>query len=193
MAERLCLVVCPLFEIEVRAALDRLGTINVVVNSFPKSCETLKVTPEAVSHLITQTSDDCTILVLICSYAMRKPKEAEPRTRQRVHILDQCFDLLIEPEQLAKLQDAGAHLFTPRMLASWPNTLAGWGFDQQTARAFFGESTTILIGIDTYGDARLSEDLASLSRYLDIPSEVVATNQKHFESCISALVTAYSH
>jgi len=193
MAERLCLVVCPLFEVEVRAALGRLGTINVVVKSFPKSCEAMKETPGKDDNIITQAVDDCTTLVLICSYAMRKPKEAEPRTRHRVHIVDQCFDLLMEPEQLAKLQDAGAHLFTPIMLASWPNTLTGWGFDQQTARAFFGESTSLLIGIDTYGDAGLAEDLASLSRYLNIPSEVVAANHKHLESCISTLVAAYSH
>ena len=73
-----------------------------------------------------------------------------------------CFELLAGHEFLEPLLKQGCYLLTPGWLARWREYIKRWGFDQNTAREFFAESTPRLVLLDTLVDPNSAKELEGI-------------------------------
>lgn len=80
-----------------------------------------------------------------------------------------CMDILAGPEVLEHERAGGGWLLSGGWILHWREHLAAWGFDQDTARAFFGESVRELIWLETSPDARVTQHLIAMAEYLALP------------------------
>ena len=84
-----------------------------------------------------------------------------------------CFHLVAPPALVDHLIAQGGYLLTPGWLANWQEQIAGWGFDQPTARQFFQETTQRLVLLDTGIQPGSRDDLAAMGAFLGLPWQVV--------------------
>lgn len=99
-----------------------------------------------------------------------------PRGAQKTLVAlaaQQCFYLVAPGDLVDSFIADGAYLMTPGWLADWRRRLGAWGFDQDTTRQFFQETTTklVLLDIGVYGDCRA--ELDAMAAYLDLPFQVL--------------------
>ena len=105
----------------------------------------------------------------------------------KLHLLDQCWEMLLSTTQINQLQEKGGHLFTSKMINSWQETFSFWGFDQATAQMFFQESTKELVVLDIYNLVDINK-IESLSNYLDIPFSIINIPESLLRSNIEKII-----
>lgn len=84
-----------------------------------------------------------------------------------------CFYLVAPSAMVDHLIAEGAYLMTPGWLLNWRQQIAAWGFDQETAREFFHETTKKLTLLNTSVGGNCHAELSALGRYLDLPTESI--------------------
>jgi PAS domain S-box-containing protein len=100
----------------------------------------------------------------------------------------QCFHLVAPEAMVDALIAEGAYLLTPGWLAQWRQHLSAWGFDQQTAREFFQESTRELVLLDTGVNGESHGDLAAMGQYLGLPWRVIPVGLEVLRLSLEGLV-----
>ncbi len=85
----------------------------------------------------------------------------------------QCFYLIAPAPMVDALIAEGAYVMTPGWLLQWEQHLLAFGFDRETARQFFQESTTELVLLDTGVDKEISSKLSAMAEYLALPCRTI--------------------
>ena len=109
----------------------------------------------------------------------------------RVKKLRGCHELLMARETVEDLSGKGAYLLTPGWLSHWSRYLKQWGFDQKTARAFFGESTTSLVLLDTMVDPERLKYLQKFAQFLDLPFQTIRVGLDFMRLTLANTVLAW--
>lgn len=86
---------------------------------------------------------------------------------------EQCLHVLAPSALVAHHTAAGAYVVPPGWVSSWPDRLASWGFDRTTASAFFRESVTSIVMLDTGAWPDASQRLQELSEHIGVPVRTV--------------------
>jgi len=106
----------------------------------------------------------------------------------KVHHVEQCFYLFMQPQLVNHYMAKGYHLITPGWLSGWKNQIEHvMGFDQQSARRFFQETAKRLLLVDTGTDAESAGRLADMAEYLDIPSERIKVGLDFYSHLLKRL------
>lgn len=174
MTTRRGVLVCTTFQREVEEALrlERLADVEII--ALPCACAVAD--PSGVRadlERLTQSSgfDPLVVLGGPCLRAgERKFLASRPAT---VVCIDRHFDLFLPEALVRRYIEEGAYLLTPGWLAGWRERLQQWGFDQETAPAFFGESCSRLVLLDTGMEPGSGDQLASMAAFVGRPMETV--------------------
>jgi hypothetical protein len=187
--DQLTLLVCRHFQSEAEAAVAAEKFGDVLVRAYAPAC-TQPHLSESILEGLPQPAGNHrsdTILLGGCYLASRE-KQADLEGRCTIHHLDHCLYLFAGRELIDEMIDSGAYLFTPGWLAEWRGHLAEWGFDQPTARSYFGESVRRLVLLDTGSETGSAEALAAFAGYVNLPSETLRVGMDQFRSILSRIV-----
>lgn len=160
------LEVCAYFEPEVRAALDEEGIAGVELTTFRGGCDER---PVPVPPAVEETSRIS--ILRIGGHCM-----GVARSRHPLCEIDSCFDLLLGSAIVSRYFSQGAHLLTPSMLAAWRGHATALGLTAATAGAFFAESCTRMVLVDSGVVPLCAEELLAYSAFIGISVEVVPAN-----------------
>jgi diguanylate cyclase (GGDEF)-like protein len=188
-ADKLCLLICRHYIREVEAVLGSGDFGDVTVRAYPPPCSAPHLAPDAVQEILQAANAEGydTFLVSGCFFAARKLSMAlTPECG--INGVDQCFYLLAGKSLIDGYINAGAYMLSPGWLADWPAHIAQWGFDRTTARAFFGESISRLVMLDTGTDDRSSETLADFAAHISRPYQIVPVGLDYFRSLLSEII-----
>ncbi len=167
------ILVCETLRHEVAAVVESEGLANVKVITLPLDC----CRPANQSNHLNETVENCQNkydhLVLIGGNCTSKIRLTSSSDHCTITHIDGCFNLLLPEALVSKYQAEGAYLLTPGWLTGWPRHIKDWGFDQPTAQAFFEESCTRLVLLDTELDANSPALLADFSAFINKPFEVL--------------------
>ena len=167
MPKSLTLLVCSYLMGEVRAALEAEGLKDVEIATFTGDCDGLGKQPDIAEHV---PDADLKILGGAC-HRILKSNPNLPKG-SRVHPQSICFEMLLGQQTTEQLVRDGAHLLVPSMVRDWRTVSKGWGFDTQTAKAFFEESGRHLVLLDTGIGASCADDLRAFSEFAGLEVEV---------------------
>ncbi len=191
MADKLTLAVCQNFAREVAAAIAAEGWRDVAVATFRGSCGRPPVGWEDVFTAVGAAPGRGQVMVIgsaCCACLGAPPAELGPARVQR---LGQCFELVCGRRLVAEYQSGRAYLLTPGWLARWREYVDAWGFDQQTAREFFGEFAQKLLLLDTEVDAESIRHLSEFAAFLGLPAERVPVGLDHCRLYLRSLVAEW--
>lgn len=100
----------------------------------------------------------------------------------------QCFHLVAPPAMVDRLIAEGAFLMTPGWLSDWREHIAHWGFDQETARQFFQETTQKLVLLDTGVSGDSLAQLSAMGEYLGLAWQDIPVGMDMLKLSLERLV-----
>jgi signal transduction histidine kinase len=187
------LLICSTYQREFETIIQAEAWKNIHLHTFPQACIHPKLRKRAAEK-IRQTWGQCndqTLLVCEC-FALPKTEELGLKSFQ-VHHLDQCFYLLLNPLLVDHYMEQGAYLLAPGWLVGWRTHLERWGFDQDTGRKFFHETTQKLVLLDTRVNPRSQALLQEMGAYLDLPVESIPIGTDYLHQYLARIVADWQH
>ncbi|ATX82117.1 Protein of unknown function (DUF1638) [Mariprofundus ferrinatatus] len=154
--------------------------------NFPTSCGHPPTDWQKVIEA-DEEGDDAVLVLGGCCTSNLDPAQW-PDRRIKVHHVEQCFHLFMQPQLVNHYMAKGYYLITPGWLSGWKNQIERvMGFDQNNARAFFQETAKLLLLVDTGTDAESVQRLAGLANYLDIPSDRMEVGLGYYSQLLKCL------
>jgi diguanylate cyclase (GGDEF)-like protein len=171
------LFVCDNYAREFAWAIREGGLEDLDVVAFPCMCQDKKA--KAITQELLRTSqcggeEGCIICGKHCDILTVLPAD----NRLAVRSSDFCATPLAGEGLLSYLAQRGGYLLTLGWLKHWQERLAAQGFDQQTARSFFGDFCKELVFLDAGIEPQAEEMLQAMSQYLGLPYVVVPLQQE---------------
>ena len=189
MTPGLRLLVCRHFLRETEAIIAEAGWPEVTCSTYPELC----LHPQSTEAARRELADDDRregeerVLVGAC-FMLRDQKVLAAMRADRVYERMNCFHMFTAAGLVDRQVAAGSYLLTPGWIEHWPEHLEEWGFDRDTARAFFGESASGLLLLDTGVLADAEQRLVELAEHLALPWEVMPVGLDHFRLELTKIV-----
>jgi len=183
--KKLQIFICENFYPEYQAALQREGINDVNLSIFPSLCDSKKEKSE-VTKIFSKAKKEQS--VLICSRSCDALKLINEEIITETISSNYCFSNLISDEFLNYLIAQGNYIISTVWLKKWKSHLANMGFDKETARMFFKETSKQIVFLDAKIYDNAEDSLKELSSYLDLPYLIVPINLKIIQLLLKSKV-----
>jgi signal transduction histidine kinase len=189
MKPHLSIFVCETFAPEVKVVVEEEGYSDVTVEVFPLHCGSPHMSTNNMLEKLEASSNSSTHVHYIGSSCFQIKREG-------VHLPDnisftplaQCFDILIPSELTNSLIQQRNYLISSGWLPSFKQQILGWGFDETTAKLFFGETAKQLLMVNT-GLCNESEKLLEdVGRFIGIPYNTIDLGLSHCKLLVKGIV-----
>lgn len=182
MIKHLHIFACEYFRQELETLLQEAAFRHVRCDFFPADCD-----HPCQNRQMLELSKDLgdTPCILLGGGCLSQLKNQPCQ----IHALEQCFELLAGTQQVQAYIAAGAHLFSPGMLAQWDHFCTHSGFTAATARDFFADSTQKLVLLDTGVDETAAQRLADLSKDLGLAAERIVVGLDYLRLSVQHLLS----
>ncbi len=167
------LLICQRLEEEAHAVLTASEREGVELKTYSALCEGPQVVKRAEMAALGQSIDTGqTICAMLCSLCDPELFQHTLSCSYVMH-LSQCFELFTNRSIIEAEQAAGWYLLTPGWLKDWRHQIDSWGFTRESARAFFGESVSGLLLLETSeaDKAKHTTQLAEMGSYLGLKTK----------------------
>ncbi len=184
MSEPLRLAVCENFRREMEAILaDSPGLVDLV--TFPARCSRPMLDWPTLECVLGESVDQ-----EICILGGGCLRQLGPAPRQNWSIYAQahCQALVAGTTLVESCLQEEAYLLTPGWLEHWRDHLALWGFDASGARAFFAETTQLLVLFDSGVLPGAGSMLQEMAQYLALPFRRIPVGLDHLRLFVGRLV-----
>ncbi len=188
----LCFLVCEHYRAEVEAALRDEDVADVSIQTFFARCIIRCASTEQIvssAEHVSQSFDKVVLLGGAClldlGAGISLPANCELRR------VNQCAELVLDPEIVQSYVTKRAFILTAGWIDRWRDYLDEWGFDQETARQFFLESTCELLLIDTGVRSRAYAELDAFADYLDLPTRRVRSSLEKLRLSLKEMMLEY--
>ncbi|MBE0646267.1 MAG: HAMP domain-containing histidine kinase [Bacteroidales bacterium] len=189
MTPHLSIFVCETFAPEVKAVVEQEGYPDVSVEIFPLHCGSPIMSTMNLLEQMQTSSSHSTHLHYIGSSCFQIQKES-PKLPEFVSLtpLSQCFDILIPSQLTSSLIHQRNYLVSSGWLPSFKQQIQGWGFDDTTAKLFFGETSENLLLVNTGLSNETETLLEEASRFIGIPYSTIDLGLSHCRLLIKGIV-----
>jgi signal transduction histidine kinase/DNA-binding NarL/FixJ family response regulator len=210
MKDKLCCFVCEHYQAELHAVLSENQFADVHYTVFSARCGHPPLTPDELTAYETAMPVSCQTLYLLggsCLHSIvtllsetASPSEAtsvpgtpSPHQHSRIiyDVRKNCFALFVNTSIVEQFIREGKYLITPGWLFRCQQHIEDWGFDQPTARAFFGEWATHLLLLDTGVDPNAAHHLQEFSDFLQLPGSIFPVGLDVFRLRVERMVDAW--
>ena len=189
MERQICLVVCDYMAMEVACALHSGGHRDVRLAVFQGKCHPGGLSAETIAALHVKLSRQYERYIFLggpCLPAGNSYHSFHGRTS--IIPLEQCFELVLNREVLVFHIRQGCYLVTPGWLKNFHRHIRAWGFDNTTAKRFFRESMKKILLLDTGIVATSHQAVEELSRYVDLPYEILPVGMSHCQHYLDMIL-----
>ncbi len=174
MSDNLGLLVCENIAEEAQTVISRYGWQDARIMTFPALCSVRTPRWDDMKRIIAAARRKNAEILLIgggCLAAFPgRDQELQPR---EMLIPESCFYLLTNRGIVDRYLLDGAYLMTPAWVRRWRRHIATWGFDQETARAYFRESINKFVLLDTLIDIAAPQHTRDFCDFLGMTHEIL--------------------
>ncbi len=168
--DKLHFFICENFYPEYQTALLKEDITDVELHVYPTLCDH-KASKSKAKEILSQASTGENIL--ICSKSCDALKLIDEDIITERITGNYCFTHLTCNEFLDYLTSQGSYIVSLGWLKQWKDHLAAMGFDKDTARSFFQETSKQIVFLDAKIDDNAEGLLLELSSYLGLPFLIV--------------------
>ena len=187
MSDRLRLAICTHHGPEVREVLRCGGIEDVDVVEFPSRCGRPPLTRGEVEEFL-DGADPSGVLVFggPCMNGA-----ANAMGLAGVQASGHCLENFVGESVVAGWVKEGAYLVSPGWVSRWRQHLADWGFDRQTATAFFGEVVDHVLLVDTGVDPAAEQNAHEFAKYIGVSARSVPIRLDRFGETVRQSVASW--
>ena len=188
MNEKLVISACNFLIPEIAQVIKNGDYPDVQLISYPVNCSSNALN-SAVVYEIASKSVSASDIIVIGSFC-HSPQNSEIQSNKDVKVvqLEQCFELILNPETIYHFVKQGYYIVTNGWLRTYERNIHEWGFDKASARSFFQESMKSILLLDTKIPGDYMPNLLALSEYMGLPYEIIPVGLTHCKKYIDSLV-----
>lgn len=188
--DRLSLSICEVFSREAEAVLAGEAFTEIVVHAFPPACLGMPGRAERLAGVIESSRrrfGQVCKLAIRCGCVGKNGADGSPSPV--LGDIQQCLELVADRALLGYLQvQCGFFTVTRGWVKLWQDFLKKWGFDRETARDFFHESSSGVVLLDTGIDPEAERQAAEFAAFVDLPLKKVAVGLDHLRLLLTACI-----
>jgi len=190
MEAKLCIYICNTLVPEVSQLLQSGNYPDVAVKSFPAACIGCSLNDQRITDMVADEINHFSKIIFIVS-ACKGNKNVLRPINEKIEIihLEQCFELYLSLPIIYHFIKQGNYLVSSGWLRNYKQHIHEWGFDEKSAKKFFGESMQqiLLLETDLPGDYR--QNLEALSEYMGLPFDIIPIGNSHLQKFIRSLTS----
>lgn len=164
------LYVCENYAWDYRQIVEDQGFDFVTVQPFSCLCHDRKKRSAVAQQIAADTGPKLIIASRACLAAQLADRDDANTT---VLVGNHCFHDYVNEKFIDYIIAKGGYIVTGGWLLNWEKWLFLGGFNQTTARQFYGETCTELVLLDTGNDPGIESRLAALADYLQLPYRMI--------------------
>ena len=164
------LYVCENYAWDYRHVVENQGFDFVSVRPFSCLCYDRKKRSAVCQQIAADPGPKMIITSGACLVA-QMPELDDGNTT--VMVANHCFHDYVNEKFIDYIIAKGGYIITSGWLLNWEKWLFLGGFNQTTARQFYGETCTELVLLDTGNDPGIETRLAALADYLQLPYRMI--------------------
>jgi len=188
LKNKLCIVVCNHYIRELTSVIEAEKFDDVTAAGIPATCGYPSEDPKLTEEILKKFENYGHVELLRGRCQGSQVKSYDSYTSDNICKLDQCFYMVTHQKLIDEYQSEGVYLITPGWLVNWKQWIDKWGFDQQTAREFFEESTKKLVLLDTGIDPQSPKLLKELAEFISRPFEIFPAGLDYFRMFILNII-----
>lgn len=188
MNKKLTLSACNFLIPEIAQVIKNGDYPDVQLISYPVNCSSNALNSAVVFEISSKSIPDSNIIV-IGSFC-HSPQNSDIKSIKNVQVvqLEQCFELILNPETIYHFIKQGYYIVTNGWLRTYERNIHNWGFDKASARSFFQESMKSILLLDTKIPGDYMPNLLALSDYMGLPYEIIPVGLSHCKKYIDSVV-----
>ncbi|MDO8951044.1 MAG: DUF1638 domain-containing protein, partial [Draconibacterium sp.] len=188
MNEKLVISACNFLIPEIAQVIKNGDYPEVQLISYPVNCTSNALNSAKVSEIASKSVSASDIIV-IGSFC-HSPQNSKIQSNKDVKViqLEQCFELVLNPETIYHFVQQGYYIVTNGWLRTYERNIHDWGFDKASARSFFKESMKSILLLDTKIPGDYMPNLLALSEYMGLPFEIIPVGLSHCKKYIDSVV-----
>ncbi|PKM61823.1 MAG: hypothetical protein CVU99_01915 [Firmicutes bacterium HGW-Firmicutes-4] len=164
------LYVCEIYAGDYRQIVEDKGFDFVTIRPFNCLCHDRKKRGVVGQQMAADTGPKLIITSRACLVA-QMPERDDANTT--VLVGSHCFHDYVNEKFIDYIIAKGGYIITGGWLLNWEKWLFLGGFNQTTARQFYGETCTELVLLDTGNDPGIESRLAALADYIQLPYRMI--------------------
>lgn len=156
--------------------------------SFPVNCSFNTLNSKVIAGISKKSDSDSDVIVL--GSFCHSPEKSDIKNIKNLQViqLEQCFELILNPETIYHYIKNGYYLVTNGWLRTFESTILEWGFDKESALSYFQESMKSILFLDTQIPGDYKPNLLALSEYMGLPYEVLPVGLSHCKKYIDSVI-----
>lgn len=163
--------VCDSFVNDYKKAALEITAKAITIKSFPcMCCDRSKI--KIANELIFSNEDEKIVLCGNNCPFLKKIKN-NIDSGMVIKTNDYCFHHFVDQKLIEYIIEKGGYIVTSGWLKSWKSRLKTDGFDQKTARRFYGEFCNEIVYLDTHTEDGCIQLLEEFSDYINIPYRII--------------------
>lgn len=192
--ERLCIIICNSLAPEVSFILQGGNYPEVTLKSFPAACVGCTLTDQRIEQIIGDKPYQYSKIVVIVSSCREKKSLSNSRLKnvEIIH-LEQCFEILFPLNTIYHFISQGNYLISNGWLRKYQQHVREWGFDNDSARKFFGESIRKIVLIETGLPGDYRPNLEALSAYMGVSYEILPVGISHLQRYLDSVILGWRY
>ncbi len=173
MPDKIAFIFCENFVRDAQNALAVEGLEDAVVATFPARCGRPPLTADELTAIL-ESMDDVAHVEVFGSCCLSSLTDFNTNNRSiLIHRHSFCFELIADTALIEQYLARGAYLTTPGWLNRWPAAIERSGFDKETAREMYAETTSGIVLFDTGTNKQSAEHLELFADFVDKPFEIL--------------------
>lgn len=183
--EKIQIFVCENFYPEYQEALKIEGFKDVEINVFPSLCDQKSRKAEVAEKINKANTNNS---ALICSNSCDALKLLPNKNSIRTVTGNYCFSQLTSEEFFHYLTSQGSYVLGSGWLEKWKDHIENMGFNKDTARKFFQESSKQLVLIDAIKDKNNEKLIKELSSYVGLEYIIIPVELEGIRLTLKSMV-----
>ena len=191
MKDKLAIFACNSLAAEVSHVLQTGNYPDVKLFSYPISCAGSPLNNERILALTSKKEEYSNILFFVSACHNKKGKTHTLPSKIKLIALEQCFELILNKEIIYHFIKQGYYIISNGWLRNYKHHIAEWGFKDESAKVFFGESLNKILFLDTGIDKDYLPKLISISEYMGLQYEIFPVGLSHCRNFIDSEVSGW--
>jgi signal transduction histidine kinase len=189
MEQKICIYVCSAYYPEVSGIVDSGNYPDVVLKTYAFNCLCPIKNKIDFNISIEESKKSFSKIIVIagsCSHGGRS--DLANQKKLVIHELNYCMELLLNRELIEHYIGRKYYLVSNGWLSDYMQHIVKWGFDEDSVKKFFKESTDKILLLETGIRSEYRQQIEALSKYMGLPYEIIPVGLSHCRLLIETLV-----
>lgn len=186
--KKLNLFICSNYYREYKTVIEQEGFNDVCIKPFGCMCENKRVFVKNQKLLGKHIGEDQSDNIMISSRYCEINKIIPDNNAFTRLQSDFCFSHFASKQYINQIIEEGSYVIGLNWLSHWHKNIEIMGFDQKTARLFFGEFASQLVFFNANIEPEAEKHLQELSAYLGLPYVMIPLDLEYLAIYLRSIV-----